>query len=41
MDVVITLIYSVFDAVWAIVAPYRVLASALALMLVGLLLLPK
>ena len=41
MDVVIALFYSVFDAVWAVVAPYRVIAGALALMLVGLLIIPK
>lgn len=41
MDAVLALFYSVTDAVWAVIAPYRVIAGALALMLVGLLIIPK
>lgn len=41
MDAVLAAIYSASDALWSAVAPFRVIAGALALMLVGLLMLPK
>ena len=41
MDAVLAVIYSVSDVAWAVIAPYRVIAGALALMLVGLLIIPK